>query len=64
MEVPLLHGLPVSIKDHVTTIGLKYTAGFAKAANLPKAQQDCNFVRLLRENGAIPYISSNLPQVI
>lgn len=63
-ELPPLYGLPVSVKDHVTTKGLHYTAGFAKAASLPKSPDDCNFVRILRECGAIPYVSSNLPQGI
>ena len=63
-ELPPLYGLPVSIKDHITTKGLRYTAGFSKCANLPKSDEDCNFIRILRENGAIFFISSNLPQGI
>jgi len=63
-DLPPLYGLPLSIKDHVTTKGLRYTAGFMKTALLGKSPDDCNFVKVLRDNGAIPYVSSNLPQGI
>ena len=63
-DLPPLYGLPVSVKDHVTTKGLRYTAGFAKCATLDKSPDDCNFIKVLRDNGAIFYISSNLPQGI
>lgn len=63
-ELPPLHGLPISIKDHITTKGFRYTAGFTKTATQPKSPQDCNFIKVLRENGAIFYVTSNLPQGI
>jgi len=64
IDLPPLHGLPVSVKDHVTTKGLRYTAGFMKCATLGKSPDDCNFIKVLRDNGAIFYVSSNLPQGI
>ena len=63
-ELPPLYGLPLSIKDHVTTKGFRYTAGFMKTALTEKSPDDCNFVKVLRDNGAIFYVSSNLPQGI
>ena len=63
-DLPPLHGLPVSVKDHVTTKGFRYTAGFGKRAAYPPSSDDCNFIKVLRDNGAIFYVSSNLPQGI
>lgn len=63
-SLPLLYGLPISVKDHITAKGLRYTAGFAKRASKPKSSTDCTFIKILRDNGAIIYISSNIPQGI
>lgn len=63
-SLPLLYGLPISVKDHITTKGFRYTAGYMKTALWGKSPDDCNFIKVLRENGAIPYVSSNLPQGI
>ena len=63
-DLPPLYGLPMSIKDHITTKNLRYTAGFMKTALLEKSPDDCNFAKVLRDSGAIFYVSSNLPQGI
>ena len=61
-KLPLLHGLPISVKDHVTCKGLKTTAGLSSSLDIEKPDFDCNYVAVLRQQGAIPYMSSNIPQ--
>jgi fatty acid amide hydrolase len=61
-KLPPLHGLPMSVKDHATVKNLRVTAGLASSLTLDRPNFDCNYVAVLRRQGAIPYMSSNVPQ--
>jgi fatty acid amide hydrolase len=61
-KLPPLHGLPISIKDHATCKNIRVTAGIASSLTLAKPDFDCNYVAVLRKQGAIPFMSSNVPQ--
>jgi amidase len=54
-----LHGLPITVKDSLSTRGLRTTAGYAPLAeHVP--QQDATVVAKLREAGAILLAKTNL----
>ncbi|KAI3652959.1 hypothetical protein MP228_002384 [Amoeboaphelidium protococcarum] len=57
----LLHGVPVSIKDHVEVAGYDSTSGYSKFA-LDKFEQDAVIIQLLEEQGAIPFVKTNVCQ--
>ena len=59
----ILFGLPMSVKDAFVLKGTDCSGGMAaKLYNL--AQEDGLLVKILKEEGAIPYIKSNIPQVM
>ena len=58
----LIHGLPISIKDHITTKGLKTTLGYSCNAANKRWDHDCLLVELLRNKGAILFMHTNTPQ--
>ena len=62
-NVPALHGIPISVKEMLKVEGVRYTCGYASSLvkNL-KAETDSVFVRLLRDEGCIPLVTSNVPQ--
>ena len=56
-----LFGIPISIKDCFEQKGLDSTYGYATNCFKP-IQEDGFILKLLKEQGAIPFIRSNLPQ--
>ena len=55
-----LHGLPVSIKDHINVAGLRATLGYCSLAdNLP--EKDSVFVSALKDAGAIVFVKTTMP---
>ncbi|NWI60520.1 FAAH1 hydrolase, partial [Calyptomena viridis] len=57
----LLYGVPVSIKDSIDCQGHDSTMGFIKNLNKPAAE-DSVVVQVLRRQGAIPFVKTNVPQ--
>ncbi|KZT62249.1 amidase [Calocera cornea HHB12733] len=57
-----LHGLPISIKDHVPLKGRWASAGFLATVEVSK--DDCLMTSILRELGAVFYVKTNQPQSI
>ena len=59
----LLEGIPVSIKHHIDQVGFDSDCGTAARCNKP-ATKDSVVVQLLREQGAIPFVRSQIPQCL
>jgi fatty acid amide hydrolase len=60
-EVGSLHGVPISIKDHINVNGFRTTCGMISMhGNI--ANRDSYIVEILRNCGAIPFIKGNVPQ--
>jgi amidase len=59
-----LHGLPVSIKDHIFVKGLDTSTGYVAWANKSKATEDAVAVHLLRRAGAVLYAKTANPQTL
>lgn len=59
--VGLLHGVPFSVKDCLNLHGMDSTIGSAARCFDPSAA-DAIVVRLLREQGAIPFVHTNVSQ--
>ncbi|XP_008107758.1 fatty-acid amide hydrolase 1 [Anolis carolinensis] len=57
----LLYGVPVSIKDSIDCKGFDSTLGFVKRLNHPAAE-DAVLVQVLKHQGAIPFVKTNVPQ--
>lgn len=57
----LLYGVPVSIKDSIDCQGHDSTMGFIKLLNKPAAE-DSVVVQVLKRQGAIPFVKTNVPQ--
>ncbi|XP_070795689.1 fatty-acid amide hydrolase 1-like [Pituophis catenifer annectens] len=57
----LLYGVPVSIKDSINCKGYDTTLGFAKRLFQPAAE-DAVVVQVLKHQGAIPFVKTNIPQ--
>ncbi|KZP00749.1 amidase [Calocera viscosa TUFC12733] len=57
-----LHGLPVSIKDHIPLKGRWASAGFL--ATVKQSKDDCLMTSILRDLGAVYYVKTNQPQSI
>ena len=62
-SLPVLKGVPVSIKDHITVKNIPNTLGFTSLTN-NKKNFDSLIVKVLISQGAIPFVSSNIPQGI
>ncbi|NWV36479.1 FAAH1 hydrolase, partial [Grantiella picta] len=60
-EQGLLYGVPVSIKDSIDCQGHDSTLGFIKNLNKPAAE-DSVVVQVLKRQGAIPFVKTNVPQ--
>ena len=56
-----LHGLPVSIKDHVSVAGLRSTLGYIAWADDIQAE-DALYVKSLKQAGAIIFVKTTMPQ--
>ncbi|XP_039175803.1 fatty-acid amide hydrolase 1-like isoform X1 [Crotalus tigris] len=60
-EKGLLYGVPVSIKDSINCKGSDTTLGFVKRLFQPAAE-DAVIVQVLKHQGAIPFVKTNVPQ--
>ncbi|XP_068095690.1 vitamin D3 hydroxylase-associated protein-like [Hyperolius riggenbachi] len=56
-----LYGVPVSLKDNYNYKGHDSTLGLLKHFNQP-ATKDCILVQVLKKQGAIPFVKTNVPQ--
>jgi amidase len=59
-----LHGLPVSIKDHILVKGHDTATGYASWAYKTIADHDAAVVTILREAGALIYVKTANPQTL
>ncbi|KAI0783311.1 amidase [Abortiporus biennis] len=59
-----LHGLPVSIKDHILVKGYDTSTGYIAWANKTIADRDAVVVALLRKAGAVLYVKTQNPQTL
>ncbi|KAJ7232166.1 amidase signature domain-containing protein [Mycena haematopus] len=59
-----LHGLPISIKDHIILAGRKSSAGFSVDMLQPPATKNGFLPQILYDAGAVFYVKTNLPQLI
>eukprot|EP00064_Thunnus_orientalis_P008930 superscaffoldBa00001099_g8953 len=57
----LLYGVPVSIKENIAYKNHDSSCGVIIKLEQP-AQQDCVLVEVLKRQGAIPFVKTNLPQ--
>ena len=57
----LLHGVPISVKDHYGMKGFTSSCGLAWKLNYPDTE-DAVLVQLLVDQGAIPFVRSNVCQ--
>ncbi|XP_061488854.1 fatty-acid amide hydrolase 1-like isoform X2 [Rhineura floridana] len=57
----LLYGVPISIKDSIDCKGYDSTLGLVKRLNQPAAA-DAVVVQVLKHQGAIPFVKTNVPQ--
>ncbi|XP_038649957.1 fatty-acid amide hydrolase 1 isoform X2 [Scyliorhinus canicula] len=57
----LLYGIPVSIKDNVNYKGHDSTCGLKTFLQQP-AMKDSVIVQVLKKQGAIPFVKTNIPQ--
>ncbi|XP_019356913.1 PREDICTED: vitamin D3 hydroxylase-associated protein-like [Gavialis gangeticus] len=60
-EKGLLHGVPVSIKDHIGYKGHLSTCGFTPFLGPPE-QENSVLVQVLKCQGAVPFAITNVPQ--
>ncbi|EJD03787.1 amidase [Fomitiporia mediterranea MF3/22] len=59
-----LHGLPVSIKDHIMVRGKDTSTGYVAWCYKTKADKDAVAVDILRKAGAILFVKTNNPQTL
>ncbi|QRW24799.1 amidase [Rhizoctonia solani] len=59
-----LHGVPVSIKDHIAVKGEDTATGFVAWAGRKIAEEDATIVQILRQAGAIIYVKTTNPQAL
>ncbi|KAG8881141.1 hypothetical protein FRB97_009837 [Tulasnella sp. 331] len=59
-----LHGLPVSIKDHILVKGLDTSTGYISWVNKSVADKDAVVVDILRKAGAVLYVKTANPQTL
>jgi Asp-tRNA(Asn)/Glu-tRNA(Gln) amidotransferase A subunit family amidase len=58
-----LHGIPISVKDSVKTSGtLSFSGLISYSDNIDL--EDGVVAKLLKNNGAIPFVKSNVPQLL
>ncbi|KAJ7332772.1 hypothetical protein JRQ81_014952 [Phrynocephalus forsythii] len=62
-EKGLLYGVPVSIKENVACKGYPNTFGLVKFLDCPE-QEDSVIVKVLKKQGAIPFVKTNTSQAI
>uniref|UniRef100_H2V7W7 Fatty-acid amide hydrolase 1 n=1 Tax=Takifugu rubripes TaxID=31033 RepID=H2V7W7_TAKRU len=59
----LLYGVPVSIKENIACENYDTSCGVISNLEQP-AQEDSVLVKVLKEQGAIPFVRTNLPQAL
>ncbi|KAG8712959.1 hypothetical protein FRC11_013706 [Ceratobasidium sp. 423] len=59
-----LHGVPVSVKDHISVEGEDTAIGFVSRAGKNVAETDATIVQILRKAGAIIYVKTTNPQSV
>ncbi|KAH8927368.1 amidase signature enzyme [Atractiella rhizophila] len=59
----LLHGVPISIKDHLGIAGGEGTIGITSYIG-KKFERDALIVKVLKEQGAVVYVKTNVPQTM
>ncbi|XP_078657284.1 vitamin D3 hydroxylase-associated protein-like [Branchiostoma floridae x Branchiostoma belcheri] len=59
----LLYGVPVSIKDNIDIKGMPNTLGLVKYLE-NYAEEDSVIVRVLKKQGAVPFVKTNVPQTM
>ncbi|XP_035689615.1 fatty-acid amide hydrolase 1-like [Branchiostoma floridae] len=57
----ILHGVPVSVKENYNIKGMVTTMGVTKYLGTP-AGEDAVIVQVLRKQGAVPFVKTNVPQ--
>lgn len=58
-----MHGIPVSLKENYGVKGYDTTAGCAVFIGQP-AEMDAVIVQVLKKQGAIPFVKTNIPQTM
>lgn len=61
-ELPLLHGLPFSVKDHLMLRDAPCSNGMGSMSDI-HVPRDANCVTLYREGGGIPFVKGNMPEM-
>lgn len=56
-----LYGIPISLKDNYNYKGHDTTLGLIKNLERP-ALEDCVIVQVLKKQGAVPFVKTNIPQ--
>ncbi|CDW91491.1 amidase family protein [Stylonychia lemnae] len=56
------HGIPFSFKDQIQIKGVASTVGCSFLTNNID-QEDANIVKVIRQEGGIPFVKSNVPQM-
>ncbi|KAL9936250.1 hypothetical protein V8E36_005092 [Tilletia maclaganii] len=59
-----LHGVPLSLKDHIQTKGSKITLGFSAWIKNPPADRNSTIVNILEHLGAVPFVRTHIPQTM
>ncbi|KAK0566138.1 hypothetical protein OC844_000882 [Tilletia horrida] len=59
-----LHGVPLSLKDHIPTKGSKTTLGFSGWIKNPPATANATIVNILEHLGAVPFVRTHIPQTM
>lgn len=59
----ILYGVPVSLKENISLKNYDSSCGVVKFLNQP-ADEDAVLVKILKEQGAIPFVRTNLPQAL
>jgi amidase len=58
-----LHGLPISVKEHIDLFGTPSTAGLISQAEAVSSE-DALIVKVLREAGAVFHVKTTNPQTL
>ena len=58
-----LHGVPLSVKDHVNVKGYDATSAYSRFLFTP-VEKDCLLVQVLEAEGAIAFCKTNVPQLM
>ncbi|CAH0558606.1 unnamed protein product [Brassicogethes aeneus] len=62
IKYPLL-GVPITVKGSIDVAKLRNTSGLVTRKNVNPAEKDADAVALAREAGAIPLLTSNIPEL-